>query len=298
MLSNINTIIDKYNRRGKQIELFSVTGGASDVSYLSSSYDKVRYYPLNSITKSITSTIALMVANDSGVSTMTPILYWLDQPRVQAAYSDLTVDDCLNMQANIAWREFDNFNDPNNDFRNFIQSEQPLAYLFSRPSSQHHFTYNTALTHAIVYWAEAVMGVRFESLAERWLFKPLGINNYQWTRDANGAVYGGHGLKMRGEDFLRLADLFANNLLLPKAVIQQLRQPVIDDVRRSHTINYGYGYGFWYGTIGGEFYKGAFGAKGKRLYYFDNGLVFSFLGYTEPEFGIQEKIILKYLKQR
>ncbi len=291
--------IARHNARGKQIKFYAEYGDGKYRQQLFSDCVAEQLQPLYSITKFITCATLLTIAERHNIALNQPLLDYLPAYRPpNRAAEKLTIDQFANMTTGIAWREIDAYRQPNNAFDQFVIAAQPLDFLFSRQiDANYHFNYNSAASHVLVYWSEAVTGKAFEASVAEWLFRPLDIARFSWQRDAQGRVFGGHGLALYPEDFIKLMPLLASGAyngrpILSKAVLQKLHTICVKGA-----LGYrGYGYGLWHGKIKNAPFIGAFGNAGQRIYYFPTlRRSHAFLGNTKPEFGIQEAILATIL---
>ncbi len=293
-MSKVLQAIERQNQRGKQIKLYAkYQAGKYDVMTFAD-YDKMALQPIYSITKFITCCVVLKVAMQKNIALDTPVFeHWHYEP-INPLAQKLTIAQFANMTTGIEWQEIDNYYQADNCFKQFVNSADPMANLFTRKiTAEPVFTYNSALSHALAYWIETVTGKPFEYTVERLIFEPLLISDYTWQRDATGRVFGGHGLALRAEDFLKLLPLmttgcYQNNQVLDHAILKILHSQSVSQVPGYN----GYGYGLWHGKIKNAPFIGAFGNAGQRIYYFPTlQQSHAFLGNTKPEFGIQESIL-------
>ncbi len=293
-MSKVLKAIERQNKRGKQIKLYAkYQAGKYDVLTFDS-YDKTALQPIFSITKFITCCVVLMVAKQKKISLDTPIFkHWHYVPSNRRAQK-LTISQFVNMTTGIDWQEIDNFYQADNCFNQFVKSADPMGFLFARKVvNEPIFTYNSAVSHALSHWVEAVTGKPFERAVESLIFEPLSISHYNWQRDMTGRVFGGHGLALRGQDFIKLMPLLANGRYQNRQIFDVKLLKIIHHKVVSNTLGYnGYGYGLWHDKIKNAPFIGAFGNAGQRIYYFPTlGQSHAFLGNTKPEFGIQESIL-------
>ncbi len=297
-MSKVLRAIEEYNRRGKKIELYASYQADKYSINTFDGYKKAELHPINSITKFITCCTVLLVAAQRKISLNTPIFkHWHYRPNNQRA-ERLTIVQFANMITGIEWQEIENFYEANNCFKNFVSSADPIGDLFARKiADKPVFTYNSAVSHALSYWVEAVTGQLFENIVQQLIFKPLAIKRYNWQKDASGRVYGGHGLSLSGEDFIKLMPLLTSGFyddqqVLDKVLLKILHQRVVEQVPGYS----GYSYGLWHGKIKNAPFIGAFGNAGQRIYYFPTlKQCHAFLGDTKPEFGIHESILKKVI---
>ncbi len=69
------------------------------------------------------------------------------------------------------------------------------------------FSYNSMNTYILVRVAERVTGRDFGSLAEEYIFAPLGINNYLWEIGPEGSEKGGWGLYLSSESWAKIGHM-------------------------------------------------------------------------------------------
>ncbi len=290
--------IKKYNQRGKQIKFYACYQGEQYSVHRFLDYDDKAFQPINSITKAITCSVVLQLAQCHDIALEQPLLKDLPYDPPNQAAKQLSIAQFVNMTTGIEWREIDGCQQADCSFEQFVQSAAPLDYLFSRKIVKDSgFNYNSAASHALTYWAEAISGQSFERLVADMIFKPLGIVDYRWQRDATGRVFGGHGLALKGADFIKLMPLFATGGYAKKQVLDQAVLKRFHQLAVKATLGYrGYGYGLWHGKIKNAPFIGAFGSAGQRIYYFVTlKQSHAFLGNTKPEFGIQEAILKNIL---
>ncbi len=301
MLQSDNQIVEKivraverHNRRDKQIKFYACYCSERYIVKGFLDYDHSVLLPIHSITKAITCATVIQLAQRYDIALNRPLLEHLPYAVSNDRAKHLTIEQFANMTTGIEWSEIDSYQKPNSSFEQFIQSARPLDYLFSRKIAKAaDFNYNSAASHALAYWAEAVSGQFFEELVREMVFEPLAIERYHWQRDATGRVYGGHGLALMADDFIKLMPLlssgcYGDKKVLTEAVLAQLHQCAVSRAWGS----YGYGYGLWHGKIKNAPFIGAFGNAGQRIYYFPTlAQSHAFLGNTKPEIGIQEAIL-------
>ncbi len=297
-MSKVLQAIERQNQRGKQIRLYAkYQAGKFDVLTFAG-YDKMALQPIYSITKVITCCVVLIVAKQKKIALDTPIFkHWPYMPSNKRA-PKLTIAQFANMTTGIDWQEIDTFYQADNCFNQFVNSADPMGFLFARKVvNEPIFTYNSAVSHALSHWVEAVTGRPFERTVESLIFEPLAISQYNWQRDMTGRVFGGHGLALRGDDFIKLIPLLTTGCYDDKQVLDHELLKTLHSGPIRHVPGYnGYGYGLWHGKIKNAPFIGAFGNAGQRIYYFPTlGQCHAFLGNTKPEFGIQESILRKII---
>ncbi len=293
-MHKIINAIERQNDRGKNIHLFASYRADTYALHSFGGYDVNALHPLYSITKALTCAVVLTLAKRHNISLREPLLRRLPLAVDNAVAERLTIDQFANMTTGFDWSEIATYGQADNLFDRFVGASDPLQFLFSRPiDGAAPFCYNSAVSHALSFWATAVSGLPFDQLVEQLFFKPLDIERYSWQRDANGNVFGGHGLALSGKDFVKLMPLFAfgsyrGERLIDEDVLATLRQSRVkpDGYYRA------YGYGFWHGDIVAKRFIAAMGNAGQRIYYFpESACSYAFLGDTKPEFGTHEALL-------
>jgi len=93
-------------------------------------------------------------------------------------------------------------------------STNPTNFLLSKPLEYKPGTiweYNTAATHLLSGIVSTATKMETRAFADEYLFKPLGITNYQWAKRKDGFYDGGGGfLFMRTEDMAKIGNLLVH----------------------------------------------------------------------------------------
>jgi CubicO group peptidase (beta-lactamase class C family) len=66
------------------------------------------------------------------------------------------------------------------------------------------FNYDTPASHVLSGVLQRATGAALDVFVARRLFAPLGIERFEWQRDADGFTYAGHGLSLGPRDVLKL----------------------------------------------------------------------------------------------
>ncbi len=207
-------------------------------------------HDIRSITKSIVSA-AVMVAIDQGK--LKDVKQRLFDFFPEFAKYDtgmkrkITVEHLLNMSAGLFWREDDKFwyadslKVKNTSYAIDFILRQPLV---DTPGTT--FNYSAGCTQLLVAIVEKVTGLNIEEFTTRYLFEPMGITNYQWTKEKNGLTCGWGGLRMRSRDLMKFGMLYYNKgnwngkqLISENLVNESLKKHIYTEEP------YGYGYQFW-----------------------------------------------------
>jgi len=275
-----------------------------DQTYNGYSYNEL--HPVYSCTKSVLS-LLIGIAIEEGFieSVNSPIISLLRkyENSIDIHKKNITLKDLLTMRSGLEWDEFNSFGKNNGVWKTFLESDRPAAYVLEKdlvdnPGS--HYNYNSGVSHLLSIIIHENTGYTTKEFAKTYVFDKMDIkdSDIQWKRDKNGIVYGGHGLALIIKDLEKFGILY-----LEKGIYNGIRVVSEEWISESvishskHTRGYeGYGYQWWKGSVNNQKFYGAFGHAGQRVYVFqDLKLVITFLGNVKPEFGIQERLIKKYI---
>jgi len=128
---------------------------------------------------------------------------------------DLTLKHILSMTAGFEWDEHTySYSDSRNDCNRINNSSDPMKFLFERKLIRNpglDFYYNGGLSLSLSYLLEKYTNMSVDNFANEYLFKQLGIDDYQWDNLANGLIDTDGGLHLKPIDQAKLGYLFLNN---------------------------------------------------------------------------------------
>jgi CubicO group peptidase (beta-lactamase class C family) len=221
--------------------------------------------------------------------------------------SSLRIKDIITMSAGFVWDEMIPLNDPDNDNIKMLNSGHYLKYALSKPVNKPPFTefnYNSGCPMIIAGIIEKSTKMSLSQFAEKYLFKPLNIDEYYWIKDQTGFCHAGGGL------FLKPADILKIGIMVMNRGRWQNQQIISENwiTKATHSYfptgfdNSGYGYFWWIRDMvirDGVTTKviSAEGAGGQKLYIFtDYQLVIAFTerNYSTPQVSplfIKESIL-------
>jgi hypothetical protein len=204
-------------------------------------YDKNTTHNIKSAAKSIISALV-------GIALEKNYLNNLEQ-KVSEFYPEYTNDslkrnislhDLLTMSAGFDWKE-----DAGPSAFDLISwNKVPMKY---KPGEA--FEYNTALTHMMSAILTKACGENTKDFADKWLFKPLGIKDYQWSKSKDGIFHGGSDLFLTPRDMAKFGLLYLNNgiwnekSIIPKKWIKKSTTMQVDipkDIDYAAGLEYGY----------------------------------------------------------
>ena len=205
-----------------------------------------------SISKSITS-LCIGIAIDQG------LIKSLDEPIGQyfpeyenyfdAQKRQITIKHLLTMTAGFEWNEDVSYRDLKNSELQMDVSSDPIKYILSRPITSPPGTkwnYNGGESQLLAQIILKASGMAIDKFAEKNLFKPLGINKYEWLTLKENMPAAASGLRLRSRDLLKIGLLYMDNgLWKGKQIVDKewtniSLSPVVTRVGEK-----GYGFQFW-----------------------------------------------------
>lgn len=186
-------------------------GGQTECTWFRRHDGEDRTVKVNSVTKSITGTLAGLTGVDLEASALShfPRLP-VDDERKRA----ITVEHLLAMTSGLEWPEFGEWNGatpPMTASKDLLRTitAQPLI---ADPGSS--MWYSTGSSHLLGAVLHQRTGLSVEQLAEQHLFRPLKIRHWQFYADRHGYSHAGNGLRLRPTDLARIGSaLLQGNLV-------------------------------------------------------------------------------------
>ncbi|KFM99421.1 class C beta-lactamase-related serine hydrolase [Bacillus clarus] len=242
---NFEQLENKFEK--KKVNTFLVyQRGELTTAYYKTTECANNLYKINSITKSIVS-ILIGIAIDKGYinDIHTSITTWI--PNVPEEKKGLTLYHLLTMTTGEDWKEFGNGVVFPNDF---VESDDWVTYILQKPIIEEMGTkmnYNSGSSHLLSYIIQVATGISAEQFAEKYLFEPLHITEYEWKQDPQGIYVGGFGMKMKSTDLLKLGQLcLQNGFWNGKKIVSQ---KWLEDSSKARFETYdhvgAYGYHWW-----------------------------------------------------
>jgi len=173
---------------------------------------------LYSATKSVTS-ILIGIAIDRGLIRGVDEKVSAFFPKYADIFSSkdkagLRLKDFLSMSSGLAWDEWTYpYSDPRNNALQALMSPDLIRYVLERPvvaSPGKKFAYDTGSSVVLGEIIRQASGLSADKFAERYLFEPLGITDYYWTKQPGEIVETGGGLFLRPRDMAKIGLLYLN----------------------------------------------------------------------------------------
>lgn len=158
------------------------------------------------------------------------------------------------MSSGLAWDESTSYEDPANDVKGMFDSDDPLAYVLSRPlmySPGTQFLYNSGGTNVLGAVIEKYTGMSLLDFGIEYLFDPLNIEGVEWQRISPDYYFASGGISLRPRDLAKIGYLFLNNgfwgedqIISPEWISESVQEHIITQ-GRTIPMAYGYGYQWW-----------------------------------------------------
>jgi CubicO group peptidase (beta-lactamase class C family) len=226
-----------------------IRGGRLVFEEYFSAWNRDLRHPVASCTKSVVSTL-VGIAWDRG---LVPDLearlfsYFPDYARLEDPLKDeIRLTHLLTMTAGFEW---DQTVPAATDIRQMLASSDWIEYVLARPMATRPgevWNYCGGGTELLAAILERTTGLHGKAMADRDLFGPLGVSDYEWEAHRSGLVNADFGLAMRPRDMAKLGLLFLNRGRWRGQ--QMLSEAWVELSTREHvrlSSDSGYGYQWW-----------------------------------------------------
>jgi CubicO group peptidase (beta-lactamase class C family) len=164
---------------------------------------------VRSVTKSVVSALVGIALREGIIRTLdTPIAEWLPeatQPQANPRAAEVTLRHLLTMSAGLKWIENEGGLSRLHHSPDWVRFTLALPSI-GQPGRQ--FNYNTTLTHLTSVILSRASGTSTLTLAERFLFTPLGVPTPRWRTDPQGYPIGGTDLYLTPRQMLMFGQLY------------------------------------------------------------------------------------------
>jgi CubicO group peptidase (beta-lactamase class C family) len=126
----------------------------------------------------------------------------------------ITLQHLLTMTSGLGWNEMElPYSNTTNDLVQLFIVSDPIEYILAKPVVSEPGTkwyYNGGGTNLLGEVIRATTGLRMDDFAEKVLFGPLSITNYEWDHINPDMIHASGNLKLRPRDMAKLGYLFLN----------------------------------------------------------------------------------------
>ena len=184
----------------------------------------------------------------------------------------ITLEHILTMTPGFEWNEDISYFDPLNDATIVEGTDDWVGYLLGKPIAAPQgdvYNYNSTNTQLMSEMLSVATGMPLDQYAEKYLFGPIGIDDYLWNDAPEGFKNAGGGLFLNSRDLARFAQLFARNgewngkQVIPTEWVSKSSTPWVPDTYPDDPkFDVGYGYQWWIYEQPGEQKPGMYGGWG------------------------------------
>jgi len=211
-----------------------------------------KLHTMQSVTKSVVSTvIGIAVGRGDFPDLDTPVLKYFESgsvDNVDDKKRQMTIRHLLTMTTGLEWNEDYPYSDPRNTAATMQVSPDWVQFTIDLPMSTEpgkSFQYNSGATLILGHLFSKATGMDLEEYAVRYLFKPLGIDNFYWKRTPFGLIDTQEGLYVSSRDIAKIAYLYLkqgmweDKSIIPGAWVDASITPFVS-VTDNRSVEYGY----------------------------------------------------------
>jgi len=205
-------------REGKLVleEHFAMDGKISG-SFVNETYRK-KVHQLSSVTKGVLSMVTGIAIEHGYISDVNEAIY-NHLSHYASSFTDnkkqIQIKHLLTMTSGWDWNQFNYpWSDDRNDAANMYKCKNVVEYVIERPlitKPGEKFNYTNGEPTVLGVILRNSFGIEVDKYAELYLFNPLGIAEYGWTRYPDGSLETDGGLKLCSRDLLKVGILMLNN---------------------------------------------------------------------------------------
>ena len=189
--------------------------------------------------------------------------------------AEITIRDLLTMASGLKWNE-----NGLNSMYTFFVSKRIIPRVLKLPvvaDTGSTFNYNTGLTHLLSAIISRASGMSTLAFAEKYLFKPLDIQNVHWDQDRDGVYIGGSELFMTPRAMTKFGvmylqnGMYADRQVVPEEWVRESTSTQIEGSFHGAPVQYGY---LWWLDVGNQLFTYlddedaflAMGSHGQRIF--------------------------------
>ncbi len=222
-------------------------------------YQKENIHTLQSITKSVTSTIIGCAIKEGKIKSVDekifPVLkdYSINDESIKTHYQNVNLYDVLSMQLGIEWKELGLSLEQENNVSAMEKSNDWIEYVLEQkvdtvPGTK--WIYNSGATQLLSLITKKKTSKNIDDYANEVLFKKLDIQNYYWKKTPTGLADTEGGLYLNAKDLAKIGRLYLQNgvwnneQILPENWVEIATKKQVIDIYGDGGKE-GYGYQWW-----------------------------------------------------
>jgi len=222
-------------------------------------YRPTEVHGLQSATKSITSLLIGILLDKGNIKSIDEqmINYFPEYSIQDSLKKTITIRHLLLMSSGISWNEgkVDLMDAKSNDIRRLNESEDYIKYYLNKSMDTipgRVFQYSGGCSITLGEIIRRASGMTVEQFANNFLFKPLGISKYKWTKSKTGQCNTGGGLYLLPKDFAKIGLLVKGKgkwneqqIVSQQWIEESLRAQIDTDWKNGFEDHFQYGYQWW-----------------------------------------------------
>ena len=218
-------------------------------------YQGRQVHSLQSATKSIAATlIAIAILRGEIEILDTPLLSYFKNynlSKINPNLKNATLRHLLTMKTGIEWHEINRPLDETNTTILLESSADWIQFTLDQPMDAQpgeKWAYNSGGSHLISGVIKKATGKYADEYAQKYLFKPLGINDFHWKKTPKGFPDTEGGLYLAAKDLAKIGQLYLQNgiwngqRILPEGWVKEATSIYADNLLG---IGWSYGYQWW-----------------------------------------------------
>ena len=223
-------------------------------------FDAATLHDLRSVSKSVTSALFGIAMSSGAIRDIdAPVLSYFPEYRDLQTPERLRIRlrDVLSMTSGLEWDEDSRpYGDPLNSETAMDAADDRYRYVLSRPIAAppgERFRYSGGDTMLLAAVIERATKQRLSKYAEQVLFRPLGIERYEWISYPDGTPIAASGLRLQPRDMAKFGLLYLQRgewhgaQVVPEAWVKASTTPHAKVSDRPFGFQ-NYGYQWWLGT--------------------------------------------------
>ena len=227
-------------------------------------FDAATLHDLRSVSKSVTSALfGIAIASGEISDIEAPVLSYFPEYRAlqTADRMRIRLRHVLSMSSGLEWDEDSRpYGDPQNSETAMDAADDRAQFVLSRPISAppgERFRYSGGDTLLLAAVIERATKMRLDKYAEKVLFRPLGVERYDWIRYPDGTPIAASGLRLLPRDMAKFGVLYLNRgqwqgvQIVPEAWVKASMTAQTKVADRPFGFQ-NYGYQWWLGTARDE----------------------------------------------
>lgn len=229
--------------------------GIGSLGYVAHHQDSL--HDIRSVSKSVTSAAVMIAVGQGKINNLNCRVFdfFPEYARYDTGLkSKITIQHLLNMSSGLEWNEGISYSDTLNSERRMNRAANVIEFILGRnmaaePGST--FNYNGGCTELLKAILERVSGMDINRFTQQFLFKPLGINKWIWTKTDDGGYSAASGLRLRSRDMAKFGLIYLNNgiwkkkQIIPPDLAAYSLKSQISTPDSSATYHLGYSNQFW-----------------------------------------------------